>query len=149
MSHGGMCLKYVWLWCVSSKGVQFFNQVLYGGVLVLLVNVMLPGTPEENLRRVWIHILRLYDELGIKNRFGNIKLTMFTTTGKLKGTAAEVRHLGHVLAVLWKHYWNSEKDLDKQIELCLRLSSHMERILDLHPEEFVLPGAVFRRSVSL
>ncbi len=123
--------------------MPFFNQVLYGGVLSLLVNYMLPDSPDVNLRKVWIHTCRLYDDMDIKHRFGNIKATMFSTRGKLKGTAAEVRHLGHVLAVLWKHYWNPDKELDKQIELCLRLSSHMERILDAHPTDFVLPGPVF------
>ena len=117
--------------------------MLYGGVLTLLVMYMLPDTPDANLRRIWIHICRLYDELDIKHRYGNLKATMFATRGKLKGTAAEVRHFGHVLAELWKHYWNSEKDLHKQIELCLRLSSHMEQILDKHHDAFALPGTVF------
>ena len=87
-------------------------------------------------------IKNTYDSLGIKHRFGNLKMTMFSTKGgcKLKGTAAEVRAMGAVIHVIWKSHMNASLDLHNKIELCLRLSCHMEKILDDHPEEFVLPG---------
>ena len=36
--------------------------------MYLLVHMMLPGTAEENLAKIWGDIVRLYDEFGILNR---------------------------------------------------------------------------------
>ena len=118
-------------------------QVLYGSVLHLLVHYILPGEPAANLRTVWTKVLQFYDSLQIKNRYYSMKLTMFSHRGgcKLKGTAAEIRSFGRVLHPIWKMYYNEDIGMHSKIKICLRLGNHMEKILDDHPDDFVLPGA--------
>ena len=57
------------------------------------------ASPDVKLMAVWQRILRIYREDEVQNRFGSLKMTMFTTRGspKLKGKAAEVRDLVPVL----------------------------------------------------
>jgi len=109
------------------------------------VHYILPGTAENNLKTVWLKLSEVYAARQIPDRYSNLKLTMFSAKGgcKLKGRAAELRNFGHALHPVWKMYWNPEKNLHKKIELCLRLSCHMEKILDTYPQDFVLPGVFF------
>ena len=61
------------------------------------------ASPDVKLMAVWQRILRIYREDDVQNRFGSLKMTMFTTRGspKLKGKAAEVRDLVPVLHKVW------------------------------------------------
>ncbi len=80
------------------------QKVLLGSVLWILINWIVVGaTPDAKLMEVWHHILRIYREDEVQNRFGSLKMTMFTTKSspKLKGKAAEVRDLVPVLHKVW------------------------------------------------
>ena len=71
------------------------TEVLYGSVLWLLVHVIMAGDPPANLAILWNLLKKAYDahQVPQPNRFGNMKMTMFTAKSgaKLRGKAAEVR----------------------------------------------------------
>ena len=86
-------------------------------------------------------------ELNVANKFGTMKMTMFSPKGsvKLRGQAAVVRDFGQVLHAAWKKFCPESLKPDglevyRKIEETLRLSVKMEAILDDHKTEFVLPG---------
>ena len=112
----------------------------------LLVHTVMPGTPAENLKKVFALAKVLYVDLGVKkaNRYKGLKLSMFSTStgaGKqLRGSAAEIRNFGGVLLHVWRHYYNDRLHLHRTLEACLRSSWEMEAILDEHPHEFALPS---------
>ena len=61
------------------------------------------GSVDRRIKAVWGHIVHWYDELGVKNRLGQLTLEMFKTTGNfacLKGKAAENHQLLPVLRAL-------------------------------------------------
>ena len=49
-------------------------------------------------------------------------------------------HTGKPLHHVWKLHMNANLELHRKLELCLRLSHHLEDILNVHPDEYVLPG---------
>lgn len=116
--------------------------MLYGSVISLLINEIMTGSPENNLSQLWLFILHKYNQLNIKNRYGSLTLTMFSTkTGiKLKGKAAEVRDIGPVLHAAWLAFCPGKLELHRVIELCLRLGNHMETILNDTKTLFVVPS---------
>lgn len=119
-------------------------EVLFGSVMHLLVHVIMTGEPGENLARLWRMIKDKYKEFGTEHRFGTMKMTMFSPGGgaKLRGTAAQIRGIGPVLHRIWKELCKSKLRVYSQVELCLRTSVHLERVLDENKEEFALGGRV-------
>ena len=126
-----------WMHC-KHLGI---DKVLQGSVLWMLVHWVLGGTPEQNLQVVWKDVERIYKDDNVQNRFGQIKMTMFTTRSqpKLKGKAADVKDFGPVLHKIWKAYMNENLALHRKIEFIMRLMNHMDEILDEHCTEFSLP----------
>ena len=65
--------------------ITSFLQVLFGGVMHLLVNYIMVGdkTPAEKTQKLWAEIQREYDLLDIprSSRFGSMKLSMFSPKG--------------------------------------------------------------------
>ena len=120
---------------------------MYGSVLHLLVHVVMPGSPEANLKAVWIEIQTQYrlQRIEQRHRYSTLKLTMFGVRGgaKLKGPAGLIRYFGYVLHPLWKQKMNPALDMHKRIELALRKGNEMEKILDAHPDVYALPGSSF------
>ena len=117
------------------------DKVLLGSVLWMLVNVVLPGDDAfQKLAIVWNDILRIYAEDGTTTRYGSIKMTMFTTntTPKLKGKAAEIRCLGPVLVKVFESYMNHHLAIHKKILLLLKMSSHLDEIIDSNSGQFAL-----------
>ena len=110
----------------------------------LLVHVLLPGTAEENLAKIWGDIVRLYDEFGIQNRYWVIRASMFKnkTQPKMKGKAAEVKDLLPVLVAVWKKYYNRDLDIHRKILVVLQGSFHMDDLLSQHPSDYALPSDV-------
>ena len=118
------------------------DKVLLGSVLWMLVHWILPGEdPFAKLKTVWTNILRIYEEDNVPDRYGAIKMTMFTTksTPKLKGKAHEVKSLGPVLLKVFRVFMNVELALHRKIELLLRWSAHMDAIIDDNAALFALP----------
>ena len=117
------------------------DKVLHGSMLWMLVHWVLGGSAEQNLQIVFKDVERIYKEDKTPNRFGQIKMTMFTTRSqpKLKGKAGEIKDFGPVLHKIWKAYMNERIALHRQMEFILRLSNHMDTILDEHTGAFTLP----------
>lgn len=65
----------------SRSVVQLLPQVLYGSIMQLLVNELMPESPEKNLIVFWKRALELYKEFGTTSRFGRMKMSMFTPKG--------------------------------------------------------------------
>ena len=98
------------------------------------------STAEENLKTVWLDILDWYQRLGVDNKFAQLKPTMFSTkpSPKLKGKAGEVKDLVQVLHKVWLIYFNPLLVIHRQIEIVLRTSAHMDKVLQESCGEFVL-----------
>ena len=131
---------------VFSILIWFFHRAFpnYGSVMWLLVHVLLPGTAEENLAKIWGDIVRLYDEFGILNRYWVIRRSMFNTKAqpKMKGKAAEVKDLLPVLVSVWKKYYNPDLDIHRKILVVMQGSCHMDDLLSQHPADYALPSDV-------
>ena len=54
-------------------------------------------------------------------------------------------YAGKPLHHVWKEHMNHNLELHRKLELCLRLGSYLEDILNLYPEDYVLPGAIICR----
>ena len=67
----------------SKSVVQLLPQVLYGSIMQLLVNEIMPESPEKNLMKFWKRTLELYKEFGTTSKFGNMKMSMFNPKGLL------------------------------------------------------------------
>ena len=79
-----------------------------GSVLSYLIDMKLPGSPQENLTRLWSEIKAGYAAHKSATRFSCMSLSMFRA-GKspfpqLKGKAAEVKNLIPVLADILSNY---------------------------------------------
>ena len=98
------------------------------------------STAEENLKTVWLDILDWYQRLGVDNKFAQLKPTMFSTKSspKLKGKAGEVKDLVQVLHKVWLKYLNPLLEIHRKIEIVLRTSAHMGKVLEEGYGEFVL-----------
>ena len=120
--------------------------MLFGSAMHLLVHVIMEGEPGENTARLWQMIQDKYKEFGTAHRCGTMKMSMFSPGGgpKLRGTAAVVRCIGPVLHSIWEDLCKSKLRVYGQVELCLRTSAHLERILDQNKKEFTLQGRVWK-----
>ena len=118
------------------------DKVKLGSVLWLLVHFVVEAPDvDERLSIVWGMIQKLYKEDHVANRFGNLKMTMFTAgaSSKLKGKAAEVRDLGPVLHKVWMAFYNPNLEVHRKIELVLRTGARLDAVLDEHPGAYALP----------
>jgi len=119
------------------------DKVIYGGCLYVLTNYMMPGSPEDNVATLWAQIKDRYDERGTPTQYSDLKKTMFNSrTGiKLKGKAAEVKHLGPILLELFQEYMNPLIAIHRQTELVLRLLVHLDVVVDRDPDAVALSDA--------
>ena len=110
----------------------------------LLVHEKMPDTPEKNLGKLWSIIRSQYEVLNIESRYSSMKMSMFKGAKgtKLKGTAAEIRHIGRPLLKAWTLYMTKGERIDDLVELALRQGSNMETILDASADKFAVPGSV-------
>ena len=120
------------------------DKVLLGSVLWILVNMILPGDDASaKLTVIWSDIMRIYKEDNVSCRYGAIKMTMFThkTTPKLKGKAAEIKHLGPVFVKVFRAYMSEHLLLRRQNFLLLKMGCHLDSIIDNGAGVFQLDGA--------
>ena len=118
------------------------DKVLLGSVLYSLLHfVLAAGDLEARLTTIWGEIQEVYRRDAVQNRYGNLKITMFTSRAstKLKGKAMEVCCLVPVLHKVWLRFYNKKLEVHRKIELVLRTSAHLDAILEEHASEFVLP----------
>ena len=109
---------------------------------------MMPGpeAPDAKLQTFFGLVKQYYSEHVAPRSFNNMKRSMFTDPQKprdkylkLKGKAAEVKHLGPALLHAWSSIMDQECMRHKQIRLALRASVGMDAILDAHPQDIKLP----------
>jgi hypothetical protein len=71
-------------------------QYLFGSILEYLTHHLLPQTPEQNLRAIWMELLCKYKELRVANRFTALRVTALKRKDQmplLKGKAANISSL--------------------------------------------------------
>ena len=119
------------------------DQYFFGSVLWVMVYLLLPGTPVDNIAVVWQASETYYIQNGTPCRYSGITLRMFAYSDsgypKLKGKAGEIRHFGHALHDIWLASMDRDDEFHRNIELGLRASCQMEFLLDKHADEFVFP----------
>ena len=134
-----------------------------GSMLFIICFFVLPHTPSRNCSMLWVMLKAAYAELGTPSRFGPLKLSMFCSTDEphdhqpcLKGIAADVKHIGLPLLLIWDQCRGRFVDsavlegedranavlLWQQIRLGLRLSIDIDSILDDYVDCARLPPGV-------
>ena len=85
--------------------------------------------------------------MGIKNRFNNLKESMFKQDNfpKLKGRAAEIRWLVKPLMTVFGRHMDRNNAQHRYVYAGLRFSFIVEEILDLHPTDFMFPADVYTK----
>ena len=108
------------------------DKKAYGSTLYALIHFVLPGEPADNLRKVFSEIHDVYRKRGVKNRYSQMKLSMFFSKKgiALKGKAQEVKDLGPVLLEIWEKHFNKTIKIHRQVRLILDLSVCLENIID-------------------
>jgi len=104
------------------------------------------GTPSENLLTVWEDLMLYWEDHPPKDRYQNLKLSMFLnnekphdTQPKLKGRAHEVKSLVPALAHVWEHRMDPGKPEHAAVLQGLHHSAKMDDILDAFPDVDSLP----------
>lgn len=133
-----VCLDYM-----HSKYLGL-DQYLFGSVLFLLTHAVMGGpTPQNNLDTAWNFIKAFYKEHKTPCQYQYLnKLSMFVRRSgfpKLRGKAAEIRHLGPALLSLWNSHCNPNLLVHRRISLVLKCNVQMESILTEHRYDFSLP----------
>ena len=114
----------------------------YGSVMTLLTHHIMEGDPDTNLERIWEEIKAVYQERKITDQYTGMTVGMYHKTNsfpRLKGRAAEIRHFVEPLMVVFRKYMSRESQPHRQILMALEASAEMERILDDHVGDYVLP----------
>ena len=121
-------------------------QYYIGSVLELMVFLMMPNRPENNMAVVWEMIHAYYKAHNTKSRFSNLRISMFhPPPGKfpvLKGKAAEVRCVVPAIASVFESVMTATDLQHQQILTGLKMAIQMESILDDHADAFRLPRPV-------
>ena len=120
------------------------DQHTFGSILSLLVRHVMAGNPQENLKQVWNEIQKFYKENNTPVRFRYLnRLSMFERKSpqypKLRGKAAEVKHLAGALEHCWKKIYNPNLQVNRQIALYLKLNLELEDLLTVNRDELALP----------
>ena len=128
------------------------DSYFLGGVLKFLTHHFWPGTPIENLQRVYVLAKTGYkhQKIDASHRFTNLTLGMYVTDDfpVLKGRAAQVRHFAPALLYAFEHLMDPTSQAQRQIRLGLIASIEMDTILDEAKEVFRLPNAVAERFIE-
>ena len=127
------------------------DQYFYGSVLWILIYVILPDGHADNLKTIFDHIKDQYGTLNIEQRFQNMTLNMISNKTDpptkfpcLKGKGAECRHLGAALQPVFESYMNVDNLQHNQINIALKHSVAIERILSDYKDCFRFPDNVGR-----
>ena len=112
-------------------------------------HITIPGSAEDNLNTVWEKIQEFYAmNPGVHaGRYGHLQLSMICNETepmkrfpKLKGKAAEVKHLVPALLHAWAFFMDDSSDRHNMILLGLQMSSRIDEILEASKGEFALKG---------
>ena len=120
------------------------DSYFYGSVLFFLICVHMAGTREENLVVVWSRVRTQYANNNTPHRFGSMLLSMFVPKAgkfpKLKGKAAEIRHLARPLMEVARGLLDLSRIEQRQILLALQCCADMEDLIDAHTDAFARPA---------
>ena len=121
------------------------DQYLYASTIKLLVHHIMPGRPEENLEVFQADLKDAYSASGTSNAFSNILESMYNqgndTLPCLSGKAAECRHLGFALKLVFEKHMNRKEVVHRNVLRALRASVKLETLIDEHREEYKWPAA--------
>lgn len=140
--------------CLDWMHCKYLGQdmFLFGSVLWLLCFHVMPHTPKSNLLRCWLHIKAFYKANKTKHAYASLsKLTMFCRKSgghKLRGKAAEVKSIGPALLSLWKQHMNAGLVVHKQIELLLKCTIGLDKIIDENRHEVSMSESDSKRLIS-
>jgi hypothetical protein len=108
------------------------DQYFFGSVLKVLTHHFLPGDPADNMCLVMGHLKTYFKSKKVPNAYKLITVNMYSNKDapKLKGRAAELRHLGGALLHVFTMLMDNENTLHKNIRLTLKLNVKLEQLLD-------------------
>jgi hypothetical protein len=125
------------------------DQYFHGSVMWLLCFMIYPGGATENVERLFSELKAAYRTYSPSCKYNGLKMSMFcdgrnppATHPKLKGRAAECRHLGKALLKVWTDNLDPTNAQHIQIRLALERSVESEEILDAHPTAVRFPTAI-------
>ena len=111
--------------------------------MYMLVFVLLPADPQNNLEECWAYIKRYYKDNEVAHRFRYLnKLSMFVRksgSAKLRGKAAEISDFGKPLLALWEEKMDATDFAHVQIQAMLTLNVKMESMMSEQAGEFKFP----------
>ena len=132
--------SYDWMHCKYLG----FHQYSHGSTFAVLVNMVMPSSPEENLKNAWTFLKSYFKNNKTPTPFRYInKLSMFVRMNrfpKLRGKASEVRHLGPALRALWHAYMKPAIALHRKILTMLKCNVGLEQMLTEFKEDFAFPA---------
>ena len=118
-------------------------QYVYASILTSLCYYELPDSPQQNLKTVMQFFREFWKRNPTPAHFRYIRLSMFAVDPdsgfpKLKGRAAEVKHLSKALLACWDHFRVKDVEDEKfiphmQISLLIKKVIRMDDALDEHP----------------
>ena len=121
----------------------FLGSVFHALVFTILQN----GSARANAEFLWGEIRQLYQRHGVTTQFGNFGVNTFcnkkaphASHPRLRGKAAEVRHLLPLVAELWERFGRRDVEHDQHVRVVLQRLVRLQRILDEEPGCF-LPAA--------
>jgi hypothetical protein len=129
-------LPFIGIWTLNPDWMHCkyigVDQYFFGSVLKLMVFEILGGEPLDNMTRVWRELSRYFTEHSISNAYRLITINMFNNKDqpKLKGRAAEIRHLGKALLHVFEMFSDNRKTLHKRVRATLKLNIKLEEQLD-------------------
>ena len=130
--------------CIDWMHVKYLgtDQYFLGSVLYLLVFVLMGGEPATNLETVWNRVKEHYTQNRVTARFRILKLSMFRSGPggypRLKGKAAEIKHLAPALLSVWRSGMDVDDDDHQRVRIALETGVRLDTILDEHTGEWRL-----------
>lgn len=145
---GASCwtIHYDWLHC-KYLGM---DQYIFGSVMAVLVNYVMPQSAEQNLQTAWAYLRQFFKDNQTPTPFRYMnRLSMFLRAAgkfpKLRGKGSEIRHFGKALLSLWSKEMNVHLSLRKKILLMLQLNVELEDTITEFKEEFSFPPGIAQR----
>ena len=150
-AHAGISIHTVGGDLMHAKHLGV-DQYFFASVMWLLCLTIYPGEPNANLEQLFSDLAAAYRSYKPPSRYNCMKMSMFCdgknppkSHPRLKGRAAECRHLGQAMLQVWTAKMNPASPQHVQIRLALERSVEAEEMLDAHPKTVRFPPAVGER----
>ena len=107
------------------------DQYFYGSVLKVLVFTSMEGEPANNMDKIMAVLREYFQKYKVPNAYRHISVSMWNNKDapKLKGRAAELRHLGSALRYAFQKFMLQDP-FHKKILATLKLNIELEVLLD-------------------